>query len=226
MSFDKEKFSDVGLTYDDVLLAPAYSNILPREVDISTHFSRNIKLNIPIVSAAMDTVTDSNMAIAIAQEGGIGVIHKNMPIEDQANEVRKVKRAENGMILDPVTISENSLIIDAINLMQEHKISGIPVVDKTNKLVGIVTNRDLRFERGMESPVSEIMTKDNLITVSEFTSFEEAAKILQKHRIEKLPVVDKNYKLAGLITYKDIMKIRAHPNAYKDKRGRLRVAAA
>ena len=226
MSFDKEKFSGEGLTYDDVLLAPAYSNILPREVDISTHFSRNIKLNIPIVSAAMDTVTDSNMAIAIAQEGGIGVIHKNMPIEDQANEVRKVKRAENGMILDPVTISENSLIIDAINLMQEHKISGIPVVDKTNKLVGIVTNRDLRFERGMESPVSEIMTKDNLITVSEFTSFEEAAKILQKHRIEKLPVVDKNYKLAGLITYKDIMKIRAHPNAYKDKRGRLRVAAA
>ncbi|MCD4773392.1 MAG: IMP dehydrogenase [Bacteroidales bacterium] len=226
MSFDKEKFTGEGLTYDDVLLSPAYSNILPREVDISTHFTRNIKLNIPIVSAAMDTVTDSNMAIAIAQEGGIGVLHKNMSIEDQANEVRKVKRAENGMILDPVTISEKSLVKDAINLMLEHKISGIPVINKKNKLVGIVTNRDLRFERGLDRPVTDIMTKDNLITVTEFTDFEKAADILQEYRIEKLPVVDKNYKLAGLITYKDIMKIKAHPNAYKDKRGRLRVAAA
>ncbi len=226
MSFDKEKFSGKGLTYDDVLLVPAYSNILPREVNISTHFSRNIKLNIPIVSAAMDTVTDANMAIAIAQEGGIGVLHKNLTIEDQANEVRKVKRAENGMILDPVTISENSLVKDAINLMQEHKISGIPVVDNKNKLVGIVTNRDLRFERGLDRPVTDVMTKDNLITVTEFTDFEKAADILQEYRIEKLPVVDKDYKLAGLITYKDIMKIKAHPNAYKDSRGRLRVAAA
>ncbi len=226
MSFDKEKFSGEGLTYDDVLLTPAYSNILPREVNISTHFSRNIKLNIPIVSAAMDTVTDANMAIAIAQEGGIGVLHKNLTIEDQANEVKKVKRAENGMILDPVTISEKSLVKDAINLMLEHKISGIPVVDNNNKLVGIVTNRDLRFERGLDRPVTDVMTKDNLITVTEFTDFEKAADILQEYRIEKLPVVDKDYKLAGLITYKDIMKIKAHPNAYKDNRGRLRVAAA
>jgi IMP dehydrogenase len=225
LSFD-DKFSGEGLTYDDVLLLPSYSEVLPREVDTSTRFSRDIKLNIPIVTAAMDTVTDSVMAIAIAQEGGIGVLHKNLSIEDQAIEVKKVKRAENGMILDPITLNEGALVADALGLMKEYSIGGIPVVDAHNKLVGIVTNRDLRFERNMRRPVYEVMTHENLITTQEFTDFEKAADILQEYKIEKLPVVDSNYKLVGLITYKDIIKIKARPNACKDERGRLRVAAA
>ena len=226
MSFGSNKFIGEGLTYDDVLLVPAYSEILPREVDVTTHFSRNIKLNIPIVSAAMDTVTESIMAIAIAQEGGIGVLHKNMSIEDQAVEVKKVKRAENGMILDPITIDAQAKVADALYLMGEYKIGGIPVVNKNNELVGIVTNRDLRFERNLERLISDVMTKENIITTKEFTDFEKAADILQEHRIEKLPVVDDHNHLVGLITYKDIIKIKAKPNAYKDERGRLRAAAA
>lgn len=214
-----------GLTYDDVLLIPAYSEILPREVQVKTKFTRNIDLNIPIVSAAMDTVTESAMAISMAQEGGIGVIHKNMSIENQAIEVKKVKRAENGMIIDPVTVHSNALVSDALALMAEFKIGGIPVVNKYNELVGIVTNRDLRFERNASKPVSEIMTHE-VITTNEFADFEKAADILQKYKIEKLPVVDKSNKLVGLITYKDIIKIKERPNACKDQRGRLRVAAA
>lgn len=225
MEFDTGKFLGEGLTYDDVLLVPAYSEILPRQVDVSTQFTRNIKLNIPIVSAAMDTVTESYMAIAIAQEGGIGVLHKNMPIEDQANEVKKVKRAENGMIIDPITLKKDACVNDALELMKEYKIGGIPVIDGKNRLVGIITNRDLRFERNPARPISEVMTKENLITTTEFTDFEKAADILQEYKIEKLPVVDKNFKLIGLITYKDIIKIKARPNACKDVRGRLRVAA-
>lgn len=226
MSLDADRFTKEGLTYDDVLLIPAYSEILPREVEISTKFSRNISLNIPIVSAAMDTVTESTMAIAIAQEGGIGVIHKNMTIQRQANEVKKVKRAENGMILDPITITANKKVADALSLMKEYKIGGIPVVNNLNELVGIVTNRDLRFERKLHRLISEVMTTENLVTTDESTDFEQAADILQEHRIEKLPVLDKNNKLVGLITYKDIIKIKARPNAYKDDRGRLRAAAA
>jgi IMP dehydrogenase len=226
MSDYSEKFLGEGLTYDDVLLVPAYSEVLPRQVDTTTLFSKNIKLNIPIVSASMDTVTDAVMAIAMAQEGGIGVIHKNMSIEEQANEVRKVKRAENGMILDPVTLQEHATVEDALLIMKEYKIGGIPVVNANRELVGIVTNRDLRFERSMQKPVAEVMTKENLITVAEFTSFDEAEGILQKYKIEKLPVVNKENKLIGLITYKDIIKIKARPNACKDSFGRLRVAAA
>lgn len=226
MSHDHEKFAGEGLTYDDVLLEPAFSQVLPREVDTSTFFTRKIKLNIPVVSAAMDTVTEHTMAIAMAQEGGIGVIHKNMSIEDQANEVRKVKRAENGMIIDPIIIRRDALVIDALNLMKEYGIGGIPVLDKSDKLVGIVTNRDLRFERNPGKSIEEVMTKKGLITTTEFTDFEKAADILQEHKIEKLPVVDQDYKLIGLITYKDIIKIKARPNACKDERGRLRVAAA
>ncbi|MGE5383036.1 MAG: IMP dehydrogenase [Omnitrophica WOR_2 bacterium] len=226
MSFSNDKLVGEGFTYDDVLLVPSYSEILPREVDTSSRFSRNIKINIPIVSAAMDTVTDSVMAIAMAQEGGIGVIHKNMTIDDQANEVRKVKRAENGMILDPITLLETARVADALKIMSDFKIGGIPVIDASNKLVGIITNRDLRFERDPRRPVYEIMTKENLITTTEFTDFEKAADILQEYKIEKLPVVDKDFKLVGLITYKDIIKIKARPNACKDERGRLRVAAA
>ncbi|HOW30063.1 MAG TPA: IMP dehydrogenase [Bacteroidales bacterium] len=226
MFSDDAKFVGEGLTYDDVLLVPAYSEILPRDVDISTRLSRGISMNIPIVSAAMDTVTESVMAIAMAQEGGIGVLHKNMSIEDQATEVRRVKRAENGMILDPITLHESALVSDALEIMHEHSIGGIPVVNKSGKLVGIITNRDLRFERNPERPVAEVMTKENLITTTEFTDFEKAADILQEHKIEKLPVVDKDFRLVGLITYKDIIKIKARPNACKDEHGRLRVAAA
>jgi IMP dehydrogenase len=222
---DSDKFRGEGLTYDDVLLLPAYSEVLPRDVDVATLLSRNIRLNIPIVSAAMDTVTDSRMAIAMAQEGGIGVLHKNMTILDQAIEVKKVKRAENGMILDPVTINENGLVGDALNLMKEYNIGGIPVVDGKNKLVGIVTNRDLRFERDVMRPITEVMTKQ-VFTTTEFTDFSKAEEILQKYKIEKLPVIDRRNKLVGLITYKDIIKIKARPNACKDARGRLRVAAA
>ena len=226
MDPDFAKFTGEGLTYDDVLILPAYSEVLPRDVDITTHFSRNIQLNIPVVSAAMDTVTEAKMAIAIAQEGGIGVLHKNMTIEEQANEVRKVKRAENGMILDPITLNEDGKVVDALAIMKEYSIGGIPVVNKNKELVGIVTNRDLRFETTMERPIVEVMTRDNLITVTEFIDFEKAAEILQKHRIEKLPVVDKNNRLVGLITYKDVIKIKSRPFAYKDERGRLRAAAA
>lgn len=226
MSFASDKFVGEGLTYDDVLLLPAYSEVLPREVSLNTLFSRNISMKIPIVSAAMDTVTDSIMAIAMAQEGGIGVIHKNMTIEKQAAEVRKVKRAENGMIIDPVTMRVDATVQDALKIMHEFHIGGIPVVDSDNKLVGIVTNRDLRFERRLNIPIFDVMTRENLITTTEFTDFEKAADILQQHRIEKLPVVDKNFRLIGLITYKDIIKIKARPNACKDDRGRLRVAAA
>jgi IMP dehydrogenase len=226
MVYDTNKFTGEGLTYDDVLLLPAYSEILPREVDTSTLFTRNITLKIPVVSAAMDTVTEHTMAIAMAQEGGIGVIHKNMTIEDQANEVRKVKRAENGMILDPITIGKDALVSDALAIMKEYGIGGIPVVDAAHTLVGIVTNRDLRFERNSSKPINDVMTRENLITTTEFTDFEQAADILQENKIEKLPVVDKTYKLVGLITYKDIIKIKERPNACKDTRGRLRVAAA
>ncbi len=223
---DSEKFVEGGLTYDDVLLIPSYSNIIPKDTDLRTKFSRNIQLNIPIVTAGMDTVTEAPMAIAIAQEGGIGVIHKNMTIERQAAEVRKVKRAENGMIINPVTIRDTALVRDALKIMNENRIGGIPVVNENNVLVGIVTNRDLRFERQVNRPITEVMTKDNLITTTEFTDFETAADKLQEHRIEKLPVVDKDFHLIGLITYKDIIKIKERPNASKDAHGRLRVAAA
>jgi len=222
---ESEKFLGEGLTYDDVLLIPAYSDVLPRMVDVSSLFTRNIKVKMPIVSAAMDTVTESHMAIAIAQEGGIGVLHKNMSIADQANEVKKVKRAENGMIIDPITLKKEAYVKDALDLMREYKIGGIPVIDKKNRLVGIITNRDLRFEKNHNRPISEVMTKENLITTTEFTDFEKAADILQEYKIEKLPVVDKDFRLIGLITYKDIIKIKARPNACKDERGRLRVAA-
>ncbi len=225
MVMDSDKFQGEGLAYDDVLLLPAYSEVLPRDVDVTTLLSRNIRLNIPIVSAAMDTVTDSTMAIAMAQEGGIGVLHKNQPIEAQAIEVRKVKRAENGMILDPVTINVGGLVGDALDLMKEYNIGGIPVIDDQYKLVGIVTNRDLRFERDVLRPITEVMTKQ-VFTTNEFTDFAKAEEILQKYKIEKLPVVDTDNKLVGLITYKDIIKIKARPNACKDSRGRLRVAAA
>ncbi len=226
MLHDDHKFAGEGLTYDDVLLVPAYSEILPREVDITSIFTRKIRLNIPIVSAAMDTVTGSVMAIAMAQEGGIGVMHKNMSIEEQGNEVYKVKRAENGMIIDPITLKEDALVEDAHKIMREFKIGGIPIISNNGTLVGIVTNRDLRFERNPQRPIAEIMTRENLITTTEFTDFVQAADILQEHKIEKLPVVDKDFKLVGLITYKDIIKIKARPNACKDELGRLRVAAA
>jgi IMP dehydrogenase len=225
MFTDSEKFQGDGLTYDDVLLIPAYTDVLPRDVEVTTFLTKNIRLNIPIVSAAMDTVTESTMAIAMAQEGGIGVLHKNMSIEAQAVQVRKVKRAENGMILDPVTINVNGLVGNALELMKEFNIGGIPVTNEDLVLVGIVTNRDLRFERDLMRPITEVMTK-NVVTTTEFTDFAKAEEILQKYKIEKLPVVDKGNKLIGLITYKDIIKIKARPNACKDSRGRLRVAAA
>jgi IMP dehydrogenase len=215
-----------ALTFDDVLLVPSYSEVLPKEVDITSQLTRNIKLNAPIVSAAMDTVTESTLAIAIAREGGIGVIHKNMSVEEQAKQVKTVKRAENGMIYDPITIRPNANVGDALTLMKEYKIGGIPVVDGRHKLVGIVTNRDLRFEQELRRPISEIMTRENLVTTSQHTTLEMAADILQNYKIEKLPVVDDNYKLIGLITYKDITKAKDRPNACKDTMGRLRVAAA
>ncbi len=226
MQADQEKFTGEGLTYDDVLLVPAYSEVLPRNVNIHTMFSRNIPLRIPVVSAAMDTVTESRMAIAMAQEGGIGVLHKNMDIAEQALKVRKVKRSENGMIIDPITLHEDALIADALQIMKENKIGGIPVVGNNNLLVGIVTNRDLRFEKDHSKPVADVMTRENLVTTSEFIDFEVAEEILQEHKIEKLPVVDSDYHLVGLITYRDIIKIKERPNACKDDRGRLRVAAA
>jgi IMP dehydrogenase len=215
-----------ALTFDDVLLVPSYSEVLPKEVDITSQLTRNIKLNAPIVSAAMDTVTESTLAIAIAREGGIGVIHKNMSIEEQAKQVKTVKRAENGMIYDPITIKPTANVGDALTLMKEYKIGGIPVVDGQHKLAGIVTNRDLRFEHDLSRPIREVMTKENLVTTSQQTTLEMAADILQNYKIEKLPVVDDNYKLIGLITYKDITKAKDRPNACKDTMGRLRVAAA
>jgi IMP dehydrogenase len=226
MSFLADRIVFEGLTFDDVLLVPAYSEVLPRDVNLSTQFSRNIKLNVPIVSAAMDTVTESTMAIAIAREGGIGVIHKNMAIEEQAKHVKTVKRAENGMIYDPVTINANATVGHAKQLMSEFKIGGIPVVDEHHQLVGIVTNRDLRFEQELRRPIMEVMTKEHIITATAGTTLESAAEILQHHKIEKLPVVDDTNHLIGLITYKDITKAKDRPNACKDEFGRLRVAAA
>ncbi|MCR4994781.1 MAG: IMP dehydrogenase [Bacteroidales bacterium] len=214
-----------GLTFDDVLLVPAYSEVLPRSVDLSTRFSRHIELKVPFVTAAMDTVTEATMAIAIAREGGIGVIHKNMSIEDQARQVAIVKRAENGMIYHPVTIQSNATVSDALNLMAEYHIGGIPVVDTENKLVGIVTNRDLRFERNIGRPIAEVMTSENLVTTHQQTDLTAAAQILQENKIEKLPVVDDDNHLIGLITYKDITKAKDKPMACKDEKGRLRVAA-
>ena len=221
-----DKFIGEGLTYDDVLLIPAYSEVLPRDVDVSSQFTRNIKINVPIVSAAMDTVTESALAISIAQEGGIGVLHKNMNMEQQAAEVRKVKRSESGMIQDPITLHENATIGQALEIMRENKIGGIPIINGNNKLVGILTNRDLRFEKKMTRPVNEVMTREKLITAKGATSLEKAEVILQDYKIEKLPVVDKDGKLMGLITYKDILKFKSRPNSCKDNLGRLRVAAA
>jgi IMP dehydrogenase len=226
MTAHENKILGEGLTYDDVLLVPAFSEVLPREVSIQGKFTRNITLNVPIVSAAMDTVTESRMAIAIAQEGGIGVLHKNMTIEEQAIKVRKVKRAESGMIIDPVTLPMTAIVQDAKNAMREHSIGGIPIVDEAGKLIGIITNRDLRFEKDNDRPVSEVMTSENLVTASEGTSLMQAEEILQNHKIEKLPVVTKDNTLVGLITFRDITKLTLKPNANKDKYGRLRVAAA
>ena len=226
MQSHNSKIFGEGLTYDDVLLIPAYSEVLPREVSIKTKFTKNIELNIPIVSAAMDTVTESAMAIAIAREGGIGVLHKNMTIDQQATEVRKVKRAESGMIIDPVTLNLHSKVSDAKKNMKEHRIGGIPIVDNKGILKGIVTNRDLRFEKNNERMITEVMTSDNLVTTPVGTSLEQAEVILQKNKIEKLPVVDDDYKLIGLITFRDITKLTQKPISNKDKFGRLRVAAA
>lgn len=226
MTAHNDKILGEGLTYDDVLLVPAYSEVLPREVSISTKFSRNITLNVPIVSAAMDTVTESAMAIAMAREGGIGVLHKNMSIEQQAAEVRKVKRAESGMIIDPVTLKKKNTVGDAQKTMREYSIGGIPIIDDAGKLIGIVTNRDLRFEKDLKRPLLEVMTSENLVTVAQGTSLKEAELILQKNKIEKLPVVSDDGKLLGLITFRDITKLTQKPIANKDKYGRLRVAAA
>ncbi len=226
MIHDNNKFFGEGLTYDDVLVLPSFSEILPRDVNTSTLLTRNIRINIPMLSAAMDTVTESRLAIALAQEGGIGILHKNMSIDRQASEVRRVKRSESGMILDPVTLHENATLKDAHKLMSENKIGGIPIINENGILVGVLTNRDLRFEKAMGRKVSEVMTSKNLITAPEGTSLTQAETILQQYKIEKLPVVDKDGKLKGLITYKDILKIKAHPNACKDKHGRLIVGAA
>jgi len=223
---NKEKFLGEGLTYDDVLLVPSYSEHLPNEVNLFSKFTRNISIKTPIISAAMDTVTEHELAISIAQQGGIGVIHKNMSIERQAIEVRKVKRSESGMILDPITLDENSLIGDALRLMAENKIGGIPVVNNERKLKGIVTNRDLRFEKELSKKISEVMTTEKLVTANEDVDLVKAENILQNHKIEKLPVIDKNNTLVGLITFKDIIKVKQHPNSCKDQFGRLRVAAA
>ena len=220
------KFFGEGLTFDDVLLMPAFSQVLPRDVDITTQLTRSISLNLPMVSAAMDTVTEASLAIALAREGGIGMLHKNMPIDQQVEQVRKVKRSESGLILDPITLNESATIGDALRLMKENKIGGIPIVDDTKKLVGILTNRDLRFETNNKRKVSEVMTSEKLITAPEGTDLKKAEKILQKYKIEKLPVVNKSGKLIGLITYRDILQLYSFPNAVKDQYGRLRVGAA
>ncbi len=224
MSFIEDKIAQEGITFDDVLLIPAFSNVTPDRVTLGTRFSRNIHLNIPVVSAAMDTVTEAPMAIAIAREGGIGVIHKNMSIAAQAAQVRKVKRADSGMIYDPVTITKDQTVADALRLMKENRIGGIPVIDGEHHLIGIVTNRDLRFQRDMSLPVSEVMTSENIITTTN-ADLAEASQILLENKIEKLPVVDEENHLVGLITYRDITKISEFPNACKDSKGRLRVAA-
>ncbi len=226
MPFPEERLINEGITFDDVLLVPAYSEVLPREVSTRTRFSRNIELNIPIVTAAMDTVTEAEMAIAIAREGGLGVIHKNMPPEEQARHVRKVKRAENFMIIDPITIGPDSTVAEALHLMHEYGIGGIPVVDEEKVLIGIVTNRDLRFEKDGHRKVRDVMTHERLITTNDSIDLMEAAQILQEHKIEKLPIVDKKNRLVGLVTYKDITKAKDRPNSCKDSKGRLRVAAA
>lgn len=226
MEAHSKKILGEGLTYDDVLLVPAFSEVLPREVNIQSKFTRNISLNVPIISAAMDTVTESKMAIAMAREGGIGVLHKNMTAEQQAMKVRRVKRAESGMIMDPVTLHEDALVRDAKASMREHSIGGIPIVDNNSTLIGIVTNRDLRFEKNNQRPISEVMTSGNLVTVAEGTSLAEAEGILQENKIEKLPVVNGSNKLVGLITFRDITKLNQKPIANKDQFGRLRVAAA
>src|ERR687895_618409 len=220
------KLAYEGLTYDDVLLLPARSAIMPREVDTSTRLTRNVRLNVPLLSAAMDTVTESEMAIAMAREGGIGILHKNMAIDRQAAEVDRVKRSESGMILNPITLSPNATLREANALMQRFRISGVPIVDRDGKLVGIITNRDLQFERNLDRPLREAMTHENLITAPVGTTLDEAERILGRHRIEKLPVVDDEGVLRGLITVKDIHKRRQHPTANKDQHGRLRVAAA
>lgn len=225
MSFIDAKVVAEGLTFDDVLLVPAYSEVLPRNVDLTSRFTRNITIKAPIVSAAMDTVTESALAIAIAREGGIGVIHKNMSVEAQARHVREVKRAENGMIYEPVTIHPDATVGDALAIMKEYRIGGIPVVNKENILIGIVTNRDLRFQENMRIPIRDVMTSKGIITTSQSIDLEKATEILKQHKIEKLPVVDENNKLIGLLTYKDITKVKDNPNASKDKKGRLRVAA-
>ena len=225
MSFIADRVKMDGLTFDDVLLIPAFSEVLPREVNLTTRFSRNITLNVPIVSAAMDTVTEAQLAIAIAREGGIGVIHKNMSIAEQAKQVHAVKRAENGMIYDPVTIRRGSTVADALKMMEEYHIGGIPVVDDDRRLVGIVTNRDLRFESNLSRMIDDVMTSEGLVTTTQSANLEEAAKILQQHKIEKLPVVDGEGRLVGLVTYKDITKAKDKPLACKDRLGRLRVAA-
>ncbi len=224
--YPTEKFSTEGITFDDVLLVPSYSEILPREVDLRSKLTRNISVNVPLVSAAMDTVTESAMAIAIAREGGMGILHKNMSIEKQAEMVRKVKRADSGMIMDPITLGENATVAQAIRLMTENRIGGIPIVDGLGKLVGILTNRDLRFEKNMKRKVTEIMTKEDLRTAPKGTDLKQAEKILEKYKIEKLPVVDAHGALVGLITFKDILKTRNHPNSTKDKFGRLLCGAA
>ncbi|MFN8310478.1 MAG: IMP dehydrogenase [Chitinophagales bacterium] len=221
-----DRFSFEGITFDDVLLLPGYSEILPRDVDTRTRLTRHISINVPIVSSAMDTVTESALAIAIAREGGIGILHKNMSIEKQAEQVRKVKRADSGLILDPITLHENATVGDALGLMRENKIGGIPIVNAGNKLVGILTNRDLRFEKNKKRKVSEVMTRENIITASKGTDLKKAETILEKYKIEKLPVVDQAGKLVGLITYKDILKVRNHPNSSKDNFGRLLCGAA
>ena len=226
LSYNTDKILMEGLTFDDVLLIPAHSEVLPREVNVSSHFSKEIVLQSPIVSAAMDTVTEAELAIAIAREGGIGVIHKNMPIEAQMEQVRRVKRAENGMIYDPVTIGKDALVKEALALMSKYHIGGIPVVNETNKLIGIVTNRDLRFVDNVNTPVKEVMTGENLITISRDSDVSKATEILKRYRIEKLPVVDKDGTLVGLITYKDLAKIKDNPKASKDSKGRLLAAAA
>lgn len=221
-----DKFFGEGLTYDDVLLVPSYSEVLPNQVSIQSKLTKNIQLNVPIIAAAMDTVTEAAMAIAMARVGGIGVLHKNMSIEMQANEVRKVKRSEAGMIIDPITVKKEATVLTAKELMQENKIGGIPVVNDDGELIGIITNRDLRFEKELDKKIDEVMTKDNLVTTKKGTSLNQAEKILQEYKIEKLPVVDKHNKLVGLITYRDIIKVSENPNANKDQFGRLRVAAA
>ena len=226
MKVADSRFLGEALTYDDVLLVPAYSEVLPNQVDVSGKLTASINLNIPVISAAMDTVTSSEMAIAMAQEGGIGMLHKNMSIVQQAGEVRKVKRSESGMINDPVTLFKDALVRDAVSLMKEYGIGGIPVVDKNHILIGICTNRDLRFEKNPDRPIVEIMTKENLITTTGVKDLKEAENILQNYKIEKLPVIDEKGKLIGLITYKDILKVRSRPNACKDDKGRLRVGAA